>query len=536
MGNPASVRDLCALSKEASSRLVFLCETRQSVEKMSRLRGRLGLRGFTGVSSEGMSGGLALYWDESVSVDVKDINKRYIDAYVQLSPEEPQWHVTFVYGEPRVENRHRMWSLLRTIHQSSSLPWAVIGDFNETMWQFEHFSRTPRGEPQMQDFRDVLQDCELHDLGFKGVPHTYDNKREGWRNVKVRLDRVVADDKWRDIYSTAQVVHLVSPCSDHCPILLNLVVKDPHQLRQKCLHYEIVWEREPEATQVIEEAWVVAGEKADLGDINKALAKVMTALRSWSRAKVKNVGRELEKARKKLAELIESNADRTVIRNATDHMNELLYREEMLWLQRSRVNWLKDEDRNTKFFHSRAVWRAKKNKISKLRDANETVHSSTMKLESMATEYFQDVYTADPNLNPETVTRLIQEKVTDIMNEKLCEDFTEDEISQAIFQIGPLKSPGPDGFPARFYQRNWGTIKADIIGAVRRFFQTGLMPEGVNDTAIVLIPKKEQPVDLRDFRPISLCNVVYKVVSKCLVNRLRPILDDLVSVEQSAFV
>lgn len=157
---------------------------------------------------------------------------------------------------------------------------------------------------------------------------------------------------------------------------------------------------------------------------------------------MKNVGRELEKARKKLAELIESNADRTVIRNATDHMNELLYREEMLWLQRSRVNWLKDEDRNTKFFHSRAVWRAKKNKISKLRDANGTVHSSTMKLESMATEYFQDVYTADPNLNPETVTRLIQEKVTDIMNEKLCEDFTEDEISQAIFQIGPQITVG----------------------------------------------------------------------------------------------
>ena len=307
-------------------------------------------------------------------------------------------------------------------------------------------------------------------------------------------------------------------------------------MRQKYLHYEIDWEREPEAAQVIDEAWSNAGEKTNLGDINKALGKVMSAFKSWSNTKVKNVCRELEKARKKLVELMQSNADRIQIRQATDHMNEMLYREEMLWLQRSRVNWLKEGDRNTRFFHSRAVWRAKKNKITKLRDAEGTVQKSTTVLEDMATEYFEKVYTADPNLDPECVTRLIQEKVTEEMNAKLCADFNDEEIAQALFQIGPLKSPDPDGFPARFYQRNWGTLKADIVGAVRDFFQTGLMPEGVNNTAIVLIPKIEQPLELKDYRPISLCNVVYKVVSKCLVNRLRPVLDEVVSEEQSAFI
>jgi len=62
------------------------------------------------------------------------------------------------------------------------------------------------------------------------------------------------------------------------------------------------------------------------------------------------------------------------------------------------------------------------------------------------------------------------------------------------------------------------------------------MPEGVNDTLIVLIPKVKEPEVLKDFRPISLCNVIYKVVSKCLVNRLRPILEEIVSPNQSAFV
>jgi hypothetical protein len=75
-----------------------------------------------------------------------------------------------------------------------------------------------------------------------------------------------------------------------------------------------------------------------------------------------------------------------------------------------------------------------------------------------------------------------------------------------------------------------------VIRAVQRFFTDGVMPEGVNDTAIVLIPKKSDPEELKDFRPISLCNVIFKVVSKCLVNRLRPVLHDIISPTQSAFI
>jgi len=155
---------------------------------------------------------------------------------------------------------------------------------------------------------------------------------------------------------------------------------------------------------------------------------------------------------------------------------------------------------------------------------------------AMATDFFQALYTKDTNVRPAHMVSLLDTRVNDEMNDDLCREFTDQEISDALFQIGLLKAPGPDGLPARFFQRNWGLLKDDITSAVKRFFIDGSMPVEVNDTTIVLIPKISHPESLSDFRPISLCNVLYKVVSKCLANRLRPWLHELISPHQSAFI
>jgi hypothetical protein len=102
--------------------------------------------------------------------------------------------------------------------------------------------------------------------------------------------------------------------------------------------------------------------------------------------------------------------------------------------------------------------------------------------------------------------------------------------------MGPLKVPSPDGFPACFYQRHWEVLENDVVAPVQKFFEDGILPSGINDTATVLIPKGSNLEELKDFRPINLCNVICKIILKCLVNRLRPFLDQIISKEQSAFV
>lgn len=103
-------------------------------------------------------------------------------------------------------------------------------------------------------------------------------------------------------------------------------------------------------------------------------------------------------------------------------------------------------------------------------------------------------------------------------------------------QMNPSKAPGPDGFPPGFYQQYWPIIGEDITISILKFLNCGGSIEDFNETFICPIPKVNDASTMRNFRPISLCSTVYKIVSKVLANRLKGVLDDLISKNQSAFV
>lgn len=122
------------------------------------------------------------------------------------------------------------------------------------------------------------------------------------------------------------------------------------------------------------------------------------------------------------------------------------------------------------------------------------------------------------------------------MNESLTKIPSDDEIQKAVFDINPDKAPGPDGMTSLFFQKYWGITAEAMRQTVKDFFQHNVLDPRLNQTNICLIPKTERPCEMTEFRPISLCNVSYKVISKILSKRLKRCLPTLISETQSAFV
>ncbi|MCH93205.1 retrotransposon protein putative unclassified [Trifolium medium] len=214
---------------------------------------------------------------------------------------------------------------------------------------------------------------------------------------------------------------------------------------------------------------------------------------------------------------------------------KILVQEETYWRQRAKMHWLKEGDLNTKFFHNSATARARIKRIDKLRNEDDIEVNTQPEICEAAKNYFDHLFKANASSHA-PVLHLISPKITQEDNESLVADITKEEVKNALFQMHPDKAPGPDGFNPAFYQHFWDLCGNDIFEAVKEWLQRGYFPSSLNETNICLIPKCENPMSMKDLRPISLCNVLYKVVSKLLANRLKSFLDKCVAEEQSAFV
>jgi len=111
-----------------------------------------------------------------------------------------------------------------------------------------------------------------------------------------------------------------------------------------------------------------------------------------------------------------------------------------------------------------------------------------------------------------------------------------EEIKKVLFSMPNDKSPGPDGFTSEFFKESWEILGPEFILAIQSFFALGFLPKGVNSTILALIPKKLESKEMKDYRPISCCNVMYKVISKILANRLKLLLPQFIAGNQSSFV
>lgn len=215
----------------------------------------------------------------------------------------------------------------------------------------------------------------------------------------------------------------------------------------------------------------------------------------------------------------------------------VLEQEELIWFQKSREKWIVHGDRNTKFFHMSTIIRRRRNKVDMLKNDENKWVSDAKELEELAVSYFKRLYSMnDVEAGVQALPMRGFASLTSQEHTNLNRTFSAAEVETAVRAMGSFKAPGPDGFQPVFYQRCWETVGASVVRFVLLFFQTGTLPEGTNDALVVLIPKVLKPESITQFRPISLCNVLFKIITKAMVGRLKSIINKLIGPAQASFI
>nr|KYP70239.1 Putative ribonuclease H protein At1g65750 family [Cajanus cajan] len=201
----------------------------------------------------------------------------------------------------------------------------------------------------------------------------------------------------------------------------------------------------------------------------------------------------------------------------------VLHREEVIWFQKSRCKWLTMGDRNTRFFHGSTIVRRRKNRITKIiNDEGEWI-TEQPELESFVTGFYKELFHMFPSLSNSEF-------------EEIRKDMNNEEIFATIKSMNGFKAPGPDGLQAIFYQSQWNYIGQEVCNMIRDIVAQPEKVAEINETFITLVPKMENITQLKHMRPIGLCNVSYKIITKLLARRINNIMGKLVHPNQCSFV
>ena len=200
-------------------------------------------------------------------------------------------------------------------------------------------------------------------------------------------------------------------------------------------------------------------------------------------------------------------------------INYLLDREEIMWRQRKKVQWMNSGDHNSKYFHSKASDQRKENTIYGILDENGNWCDSTESIADVDVSYFENLYTTSHPSRISKLTRAIPTRVTPKMNQSLIKQFTKEEVETALKQMHPTKAPGPDGMSAIFFQKYWDVIGTDVTSMVLNVLNFNMSITKINKTNITLVLKTNSPSKMTEYKPISLSNVADKLISKVLANR-----------------
>lgn len=192
--------------------------------------------------------------------------------------------------------------------------------------------------------------------------------------------------------------------------------------------------------------------------------------------------------------------------------------EALYWKNKFKLQWSLQGDLNTKFFHAHVSHRRRINHIEALFDSETGWHKTQYSINNQFRIFYENLFHTTNPMPPTAVYPFPRLSALDKIH--LIAPITEDEIYRTIQKMGRNKSPGPDGLTVEFYLNQWSLIRSTVTSTIFDFFSTGNMSSQLNHTYLIFIPKRLHPTQVTHYRPIRLCNVIYKIISSIMVARL----------------
>ena len=516
--------------------VLALVETHMGGDRALKIAQVLGYNGHTRVDAQGFSGGIWVYWrSELVTIDPIIQHQQYITMEVTKVGATP-WYFSAIYASPDPTRRQELWQELTDFAQHNNKPWILAGDFNETRFGWERSSSCSSTTTRSNQFNAWVEENCLIEVEFSGQSHTWSrgNSVDTWHSA--RLDRALCNTEWSLLFDTARVRHLPALQSDHCPLLISPNGFAPIAALNRPFRFQAAWLTHEHFSAFVKENW-----KSNV-PLVPFLAAFSKALQAWNRDHFYNIfrrKRELMARINGIQTALACSRQSGLIKLGARLRKELdtvLQQEELLWFQKARVEWLKDGDRNTTFFHLSTIVRRWRTTITAIKnDADHWVYDKK-EIQHVMVDYFSKLFMDEGTPTEYAIPSGVCTELSSTDWDNLNRPYSKCDIDFVVKNMGAMKAPGPDGFQAIFYQKNWDIVSPSVYETVLSILDGKGLPPGINETFLVLIPKVDKPERPTQFRPIGLCNVIYKIVTKAIVNRIKPLLPVVTSCTQTSFI